>query len=292
MTGWWEYTQYRAGLVASGVATVAMAAMLALTAAVNPAEGPSWRVVVFVPLVLLLAMVAGMILIQRPWRYAADIAAMRAGRAWVHWTYNPGAWRAANSYDQQRNALRIPIVLTALGFGGFLLLVGILGGQRTLGLSTTGGGIAVIAAILLPILTLGDPVWLARRAAKGEIYISRHGIYRRPGGYMSLDPRRNLVYESADLVERPTPHIHIAVLVPAGGGSAMWERKTLTDVGVPPGHEDEARTLVERLRREVVDVSRHSVPVCTVCSARGESPQRASARSRGDDCDHDGRHLH
>jgi hypothetical protein len=178
-------------------------------------------------------------LVMRPWRYAADITAMRAGRAWVHWTYDEASWRAATRYGQRKS---------------------------------------VLSPVLVPAR--------ARSAARGEIYISRHGIYWQPGGYMPLDLRRNIRYESADLMERPTPHIHIEVMVP-GGGSTVWVRRTLTDVGVPPGREDEARTLVRRLRSEVVEVSRRSIALCPECVADGER-SRASARSRGDGCDHDG----
>jgi hypothetical protein len=252
MIGWWEYTQYRAGLAATGVVTLLMVVALAVTAVVNPADDPSWRVVVFAPIVLLLVLVAGMTLTLRPWRYAADITAMRAGRAWVHWTYDEAAWRAANRYDERRNAFWVRVALTVMAVGGLVLLIGIPGGHRTMGVSIFGGVIIYAAAIFLPLLTLGDPRWVARRAARGEIYISRHGIYRRPGGYTPLDLRYGTRYDSADLVDRPTPHIHIEVSLRVNrtGG---WTRKTLTDVGVPPGHEDEARTLVERLRREVLN---------------------------------------
>jgi hypothetical protein len=102
---------------------------------------------------------------------------------------------------------------------------------------------------------------------------------------MPLDLRWNIRYESVELVERPTPHIHIEVMTPGGG--SVWVRRTLTDVGVPPGHEDEARALVERLHREVVSVSRRAVAVCPECAARDDGPRGASARSRGAGCGHD-----
>jgi hypothetical protein len=65
----------------------------------------------------------------------------------------------------QRTTLRIHITLTVIGFGGFLSLVGIIGSQPTIGLSAFGGGLAFVAAFLLPFLTLGEPVWVARRAS-------------------------------------------------------------------------------------------------------------------------------
>jgi hypothetical protein len=240
MTGWLEYIQYRYALALSGVMTVVIATTMAMVLAMSVAGGTlsefPWRGFLFAPLVLLL-IVVGLTLVMRPWRYSADITAMRAGNAWVHWTYDEASWRAATRYGKRKSALS-PVRVPAR----------------------------------------------AQRAARGEIYISRHGIYWQPGGYMPLDLRHNIRYESVELVERPTPHIHIEVMVP---GSTIWVRQTLTDVGVPPGHEDEARALVKRLRREVVDVSRRSVAVCAECVADGER-SRASATSRGDGCDHDG----
>jgi hypothetical protein len=243
-SGWFEYIQYRYALAVSGVMTVVVTTMLAIVLAISTAAGNQpefpWSGFVYAPFVLLLAVVV-VTVVMRPWRYSADITAMRAGRAWVHWTYDEASWRAVNSYDRRKS-----------------------------------------------VMALGTVPSRARRAARGEIYISRHGIYWRPGGYMPLDVRWNLRYESVDLVERPTPHIHIDVMRPTG--TSTWGRQTFTDVGVPPGHEEEARTLVERLRREVVEVSRRSVAVCPLCVEQGESPQRASARSWDDACDHDGRY--
>lgn len=98
-----------------------------------------------------------------------------------------------------------------------------------------------------------------RWSATGEIYISRHGIYREPGGYIALDLGSNSIrYESAALVDRPTPHVHIEVSVNMDPGGGGWVRRTLTDVGVPPGHEDEARTLVDLLRAHVLNGSREA----------------------------------
>lgn len=251
MIGWWENAPYRAGVAVAGVITVWIAALLAVVAIGNPSDDPSWRVVVFAPLVLLLVLVAAFSVVLRPWRYAADITAMRAGGAWVHWTYDEASWRAANRYDERKNTLWVRVSLTALAVGGLVLLIGIPGGLRTVGVSSVGGVLVFIAAIFLALLTLGDPGWVARRAARGEIYVSRRGIYRRPGGYTPIDLRHRIRYESADLIDRPAPHIHIEVSLKVNRVDG-WTRKTLTDVGVPPGHEDEARTLVELLRRHVL----------------------------------------
>jgi hypothetical protein len=214
MTGWLEYIQYRYALAVCGVLAGVMITLLAIVAVANPSEFPR-SLFAYVPLALLLAMVV-MTLVMRPWRYSADTTTMPVGGAWVHWTYDEASWRAASSYDQQRNRLspaRVPA--------------------------------------------------RARRAARGEIYISRRGIYWRPGGYLPLDRRWNIRYESADLVHRPTPHVHIEISEPMG---SCWTRRTLTDVLVPPGREDEARTLVDLLRRHVL--SPPDPHVCPVCTAR------------------------
>jgi hypothetical protein len=244
MIGWLEYIQYRYVVVLSAVLTALMTTVLALVLAMSVAGGNlpefPWSGFLYAPLVLLLVIV-GVTLVMRPWRYLADITAMRAGNAWVRWTFDEASWRAATRFGQRKSVLSPVIVPSG-----------------------------------------------ARRAARGEIYISRHGIYWMPGGYMPLDLRWNIRYESADLVELPTPHIHIEVMLPGSG--SVWVRRTLTDVGIPPGHEDEARTLVERLRREVVEVSRNSVVVCPECAARDEGTQGTSVRSGDDGCDHDGRH--
>jgi hypothetical protein len=183
------------------------------------------------------------------------MAAMRAGSAWVHWTYDAAEWRAANRYDGQRNAFWVHGSLVVLGLGGLVLLLGFAGGEQAVAVGGMGGFLMFMALIVLTGSMVADPVRVARRAAQGEIYVSRHGIYRQPGGYTPLDLRTGTIrYESADLVDRPTPHIHIEVSVnfdPAGTGGS-WVRKTLTDVGVPSGHEDEARALVDLLRCHVL----------------------------------------
>jgi hypothetical protein len=116
--------------------------------------------------------------------------------------------------------------------------------------ATIFGGIGIfVSSVGLVALVVGNPMRTARRAKRGEIYVSRHGIYRRPGGYTPLDLRSGVRYESVDLVDRPTPHIHIEISVRTKGG---WHRKTLSDVGVPPGHQDEARSLVAQLRNKVL----------------------------------------
>jgi hypothetical protein len=258
MTGWWANTQFRGGIAGFGVVTLGTAALLAVAAVVSPSDFPSWRVVVFAPLALFVVLVALLILFLRPWRYSADMTAMRAGHAWVQWTYDEVNWRAANRYDGERNGLWVRGALVALAAGVFLTLMALSGDREAaIGGGAFGGMLVFLALTLLAALMAGEPVRVARRAARGEIYVSRHGIYRRPGGYTPLDLSTNIKYESADLVDRPTPHVHIEVSVrvnPTGYGGD-WVRKTLTDVGVPPGHEDEARALVELLRREVLNGS-------------------------------------
>jgi hypothetical protein len=255
MGAWWDSAEWRAGVVAYCVAVAGVAVFLAVVAAVTGAAWLSWAVIVFCPLGLLLFMLAIQLLAAQPWRCAADVKAMLAGQAWVHWTYDEASWRAANRFDEWVYKAWVRGLLAALAVGGFLLMIGLLGGQSTVFASIFGGLIIFLASVMLPVLMLGDPVRAARRAKVGDIYVSRNGIYRRPGGYTRLDLRAGVKYESVELVERPTPHIHIVAQVKETAGRKIprWRRKTLADVGVPPGYEDEARELVVRLRNEVIN---------------------------------------
>src|SRR5690242_18984907 len=256
MGAWWESAEYRAGVDVFGVVTVGIATFLAVLSAVTGAAWLSWTVVVFAPLGLFAAMYAMLILMIQPWRSAADIKAMLTGQAWVHWTYDEASWRDANRGDERVYRAWIRGLLAALAVAGFLLLIGVLGGRSTVAATIFGGMIALLALVMLTTLILGDPVRTARRAKRGNIYVSRDGIYRRPGGYTRLGLRTDIKYESVELVDRPTPHIHIVALVRQAAGRGVnvrWRRTTLADVGVPPGHEDEARELLVRLRNEVVN---------------------------------------
>ena len=257
MTGWWKNTGFRAGLATYGVVVVEIAVFLAVLSTVTRAAWLSWALVVFVPLGLLVFMTAVLILVLRPWRQAADIEAMLAGRAWVHWSFDEAGWRDANRFDERRYTRWLRGLLAALAVGVLLLMIGLLGGRSALDAGVFGGAVTFLASVTLVALVTGNPVRMARRAERGDIYISRQGIYRRPGGYTPLDLRGNVEYESVELIDWPTPHIHIVERVWVGGTTGgSWHRKTLTDVGVPRGHEDEARALVARLRSEVVNAPR------------------------------------
>jgi hypothetical protein len=246
MTGWWANTDFRAGIAAVGTMTVGIAAFLAAMTAVADV---SWALIVFLPLGLFLLLTAILLTMVHPWTHASDIKAMLAGDAWAHWTYDEAGWRAANQYDERTYKRYVRGTTIALAVGVFLLLVGILGGKGAIEVTILGGIGTFLALVGLVTLLVGNPMRTARRAKQGEIYVSRHGIYRRPGGYTQLDLHANIRYESVDLVDRPTPHIHIEISVRTNAG---WRRKTLTDVGVPRGHQDEARTLVAQLRNKVV----------------------------------------
>lgn len=249
MTGWWQNTEFRAGTAAFGTMALGIAAFLAVISAVTGVAGMSWALIVFLPLGLLLLLTAMLIVMVQPWRHASDIKAMLAGNAWAHWTYDEAGWQAANRYDERAYKRWVRGTLVALAVSVFLLLIGILGGKGAVDVTIFGGIGIFVASTGLVALLVGNPMRTARRAKRGDIYVSRHGIYRRPGGYTPLDLRTGVRYESVDLVDRPTPHIHIEISVRT---KASWRRKTLTDVGVPPGHQDEARALVAQLRSTVV----------------------------------------
>jgi len=246
MTGWWENTEFRAGIAAFGMVAVGVATFMAVMSAV--ADVP-WALIVFLPLGLFLLLTAMLMGMVHPWRHARDIKAMLAGNAWVHWTYDEAGWQAANRYDDRTYRRWLRGTLVALGVSVFLLLIGILAGKGGVDVTIFGGIGVFVASVALVALVVGNPMRAASRAKQGEIYVSRHGIYRRPGGYTPLDLRSGVRYESMDLVDRPTPHIHTGSSV---RNRYTWRRKTLTDLGVPPGHQDEARALVAQLRNKVV----------------------------------------
>jgi hypothetical protein len=93
-----------------------------------------------------------------------------------------------------------------------------------------------------------SPAVVARRRKRGDIYISRLGIYRDPGGYM---PMFGYGIRLANVALRtdPTPYLSFETDVRGRYGSTV---ESLADVAVPPGREAEARDLVNRLRTEVL----------------------------------------
>src|SRR5215471_3322708 len=145
MTGWWADTGYRSGVVTSGVVAVEIAVFLAVLSAVTGAAWLSWAVVVFVPLGLLLFINAVLILVAGPWRHAADIKAMLAGRAWVHWTYDEASWRSANLLDERVYRRWFRGLLTALAVGVLLLVSGLSNGRSGEETSMFGGSVIFIA---------------------------------------------------------------------------------------------------------------------------------------------------
>jgi hypothetical protein len=59
---------------------------------------------------------------------------------------------------------------------------------------------------MLAAFVIAGPVPLLRRVPSGDIYLTGHGVYRRPGRYVTLDPNQYLRLDSVEVVDRPRPH--------------------------------------------------------------------------------------
>jgi hypothetical protein len=253
MTRWFEHVGYRLGIAMSVGLTVLIAGFLITVryAAHRPPAWLSWGGVVGLSLGLLVSLVLLMTAVMRPWRYARDIDTMLAGNSWAHWTYDEAGWKAATQLERRVYTRVIVGMLSLLAVSLLLLLAWLDSDRRNPGLLAFGGLTGAFSLMMLAVIVLFSPIRVLRRSGRGEIYVSGHGVYRRPGGYLSLDPALGVQVDSVDLVDRPRPHVHIVVLVNTNS-SATSRHRTLADIPVPRGHEDEARELVARLRSEVV----------------------------------------
>ena len=185
-----------------------------------------------------------------PGRYVRDIARMRAGDALAHWTYSRPEWRAANRLAARRirwgsftwtlvgligagaatvigRVIEEPRVAEALGRFGMMLLV------------LTVAGTVVVAGLSGPVL--------ARTRRSGEVYVSGHGIYQRPGGYRPFFSFGH-VLRDVEVSEEPRVHLRLMARAQNTAGDA---RQLWATVAVPAGREGEAWELAEALRAAI-----------------------------------------
>src|SRR5262245_34092645 len=210
MSRWFEQTAFRVGVVVIGGIIILLVGGLTMWHLADPRVGLS--LVVWMSTLPSVLMALLFLVYARPWRYAADINRMLAGEAWAHWTYDAAEWRVG--MDSDWRAYRRVTVITqgALAASAFLLLLWLITGLRELGLVVI-GGFGVAMSLLILISQLVNPTRAVRRSTQGEIYISEHGVYRRPGGYLSLDATAGMKIDSVDVVDRPRPHLHIVALM-------------------------------------------------------------------------------
>lgn len=233
-----------------------MSAALAFGSDDDAEPGMTLLIAVWIPLGAAVIVVALTIVLLRPWVYLRDIAAMPAGNAWAHWTYDEAGWASANAVEATRLRRTAFVgLLFALAASLVLVVVALpLDGEDGSALRF-GGGLSAGAA-LVAIAALGgtSASLVARRRKRGDIYISPMGIYRRPGGYT---PLLGYGYRLRDVTlhEADRTCVHFQVRVDAQSGDESW-----STVQVPPGREAEARDLVARLRREVLQLPEPTAP--------------------------------
>jgi hypothetical protein len=256
MLRWFEYVTYRFCVALFVGVAVVLAGALALASLIEPRPSWwSWGVVVALPLGMLLFTVLLATALLRPWRYARDVERMLAGGWWVHWTYDEAGWKEAKRTERQGYAKAVRSMGIVLAVSVVVLLIWLGGGRRSLDLAILGATGAVLALLMLTVIAVASPIRVVRGSKQGSVYIGRHGVYWQPGGYFSLDPSPGVELDSVDLVDGPCVHI-VARTWSGSGGTGRWVSKTLADIAVPQGCEDEARKLVERLRTEVVNAAK------------------------------------
>jgi hypothetical protein len=230
------------------VIALGLAMMLNADGAADP--GLMKGISIGIPVAVLLMVIALVTVLLRPWLYLSDIDAMRKGGAWAHWSYDAAGWRTANRVEGVRTGKTgFTGALMALGLAVVVLLIGLAIDGEDRSAFLFAGGVVGGGAIAASAAFGGtSPALLARRRKQGDIYISRLGIYRDPGGYT---PMFGFGFRLANVVlhTEPTPYLSFEASV-QGRYSATLQ--SLADVAVPPGREAEARDLVTRLRTEVL----------------------------------------
>jgi hypothetical protein len=237
-------------VVLGGSVVIGMAVAMAVGSGDPVSSGLFWGISVGIPLAAMVISLAIVVAVMQPWRYLPDMDAMRAGGSWVHWSYDEAGWQVANRIEGARTRRSaFTAALAALGIGVVVLLIGLaIGGENGSTYVFAGGLTAGIAVTGMAAVGGTSPALLARRRKRGDIYISRVGIYRVPGGYT---PMAGFGYrlENLELRAEPSPYLSFEVLVQGRGGAT---KQSLADVAVPPGREAEARALVERVRTEIL----------------------------------------
>jgi hypothetical protein len=204
---------------------------------------------IVIPVAVLVVVVPLVTVLMRPWRYFADMDAMRAGGAWVHWSYDEAGWTTANQVEGRRTRRFGFIgILGLLGLAVAVLLIGLVIGEGGTDLVYIGGMMSGLAIVAAAAFGGTSPAVMAKRRKRGDIYVSRLGIYRIPGGYTPMFGF-GFRLENVALLTEPTPYLSFEAMVQ---GRAGPRAESLADVAVPPGREAEARDLANRLRTEVL----------------------------------------
>ncbi|GAA2360258.1 hypothetical protein [Dactylosporangium salmoneum] len=201
------------------------------------------------------------LLIVKPWYYTRDIADMLAGKAWAHWRYDEAEWRAGNRVEGRRNRgnqYTAGVFVLLLGATMLLCGLGLDDPQARNEMMLAGAASVGVAVVILLVILSMNAHTRARRSPAGDVYISPLGIYRRPGGYTILHGYGTRVH-NIELVDGPPAVVQFDVRVQQRGltdGPLVHrytiQREQATDVLVPAGCEDEARTLLERFRDEIL----------------------------------------
>ncbi len=170
------------------------------------------------------------------WVNVADMEDILTGEPWAHWTYTEDEWRVANRLESRRE-LGVAIAPALLVVAGLVIaVVGLFvpGGNQWAGIGVL---MAVLGALIALVLAGTGTGIVGRRRSHGEVYVNRHGVYRRPGGYIPLTSARQ--------------RLDSVVLADAGGRAYLTfttigdrrRRAEVTRVLVPDGQLDRA-TLV------------------------------------------------
>jgi hypothetical protein len=210
--------------------------------------GLLWTITLIPPFVALITLPMALFLV-RPGRYVADMQSMLAGASWVHWHYDEAQWRVANRIDARRNRrIMLPIVAIAAALGVVFTAIGLATGGTDSTLSFL-GLIALGASVTFGLAQLvTSPGIVAGRSKRGDIYISRLGVYRMPGGYTPLVGFGFRV-ERVELVAGSPPYLSFEVATQRRYNTTTTDRHA--SVAVPPGCEEEAQRVVERFRAGV-----------------------------------------
>jgi hypothetical protein len=170
--------------------------------------------------------------------------AIQLGDGWARWQYDETQWREATRIEarhSRQNSRKVTLVVLAVGV--LAAFVGSLASRSGWMFLLIGLGFAAIAGYVHLVMLANDVTTWARTRKTGEVYITKLGIYRFPGGYTPLS---NAGYQLRDVTLVGTTPATLRFEVERA--SFLVPRSTLAEVAVPAGHEEEARQAVDRFR--------------------------------------------
>ena len=254
MVRWFAVMPFRRLVVALLGFEIMMGLVIALVGVTEHPANPDivWQLALGIPAAVVVIGSPVVLLVLRPWLFRRDINEMLTGAAWAHWQYDQREWKAATYVEHQRerkSSFGQPVAAGAVG--AFVAVIGLamqsdFGSTLAFtGFAMIGTGLVIIAATLVT-----NAATVARLGRRGDIYVSKLAVYRKPGGYLPLTGPDYVLCDVRFIDAARPPIVRFEARVRRRGGDVAVE--PWVDVMVPTGRDDEGRALVERFKTELL----------------------------------------